>query len=98
MVHKAEEAQDVSCVRAKLMPLPGRDGDEIPFPDFMHITAKKRMALPFEDQDEMHVLMLFQRREAVLLHLKITELHRKVGFVIKRICFVTSRKTPGFSL
>ena len=98
MVHEAEEAQDVSCVRAKLMPLPWRDGDEIPFPDFMHITAKKRMALPFEDQDEVHVLMLFQRREAVLLHLKITELHRKVGFVVKKDLLRHIAKDPGIFL
>lgn len=98
MVHETEEAQDISCVCAKLMPLPRRDGDEIPFPDFLHITSKKRMALPFEDQNEMHVLMLFQRREAVLLHLKITELHRKVGFVVKKDLLRHIAKDPGIFL
>ena len=56
------------------------------------------MALPFEDQNEMHVRMLFQRREAVLLHLKITELHRKVGFVVKKDLLRHIAKDPGIFL
>lgn len=48
MVHQTEKSKDVSHIRLKLVPFPGRNGDEISFMDFHHLISQKGMALSFE--------------------------------------------------
>lgn len=98
MVHKAEESKNVSHIRLELVPFPGSDGDEIPFMDFHHLLSQKSMALPFENHDCMHMLMMFKGREASLFHLEIAELYRKIRFVIKKNLFGHIPENAGIFL
>ena len=84
VIHKAEEAKDIPHVCLELVPLPGRNGHEIPLMHFVYLISQKHMSLSFENHDHMHMMMMFKRRKASFFHLEIPELYRQVRFIVKK--------------
>jgi len=95
MVDETEEAQNFSHICLELMPLPGFDGERIPFLDLIDLIPQKDVAASFENHDEMTMPVMFERRKPIFFHLEITELHGKILIIIEKDLLRHIPEDPG---